>query len=167
MFIESRFQRSPAGPIEIYCHGGISKRQTPRSWSGGGILSLMQPNCHNTLNLTTECQPRREKHCIFHIICTPMDVLENAIPGGSDFTTWQTRSVDKLAVAETRRPSKAMLMSHISWANASHLGTFVRMNPCRNINIKRFSGHVSLFTALAKVSCVPWSIIWLCNWHKG
>ena len=46
-----------------------------------------------------------------------------------------------------------MLMYHISWANASHLGTFVRMNPCRNINIKRFSGHVSDFTAaLPKVS---------------
>ena len=75
---------------------------------------------------------------------------------------------DKLAVAKARRPSKAMLMSHISWANSSHFGTFVRMNPCRNINIKRFNGHVSDFTAaLAKASCVPWSKVWLCNWHKG
>ena len=90
------------------------------------------------------------KHYL-HVRAT-MDVLENVIPGSSDFTTCHLTNspADKLAVAKARRPSKAMPVSQMYWVNASNLETFVRMNPCRNINIKRFSGHVSDFTASSR-----------------
>ena len=114
-------------------------------------VSLLWPNCHDIR--TTKCQPSGET--------LYLHLYNNGC--SRECHPWQfghyhlTNSLaDKLAVAKTRRPSKAMLMSHISWANASHLGTFVRMNPCPNINIQRFSGHVSDFiAALTKVSCVP------------
>ena len=44
MLVESRFECCPAGPIEMYCHGGISKQQTPAAEVGrnslGGVVRV-------------------------------------------------------------------------------------------------------------------------------